>query len=365
MTASGETPASDLRVYSARPTVRIDGQEYDRASRLVLAMEMIEQEGGLSSLQLRYSNLASHPEGAASLAFEDEQLLKLGTEITVYAGEVTAPVEVFRGRITAIEAEFSQSAPPELVVHAEDALQLSRMKRRTYLHKNMTVERIAQAIATRAQLTAKVDGFTDTIGDRMQLNESDLAFLRRVLREYDGDLQVVGRELHVAPRTTIQRQSVHLELYSQLREVRVTADLAHQVSELTVTGWDPERAQRIRHTASGRSPAPGSGRLGARLLRDALGERSEHLVGEPALTSDEARERGNGAYDERARRFVVAEGTTDGNPRLRVGTHVELAGLSPRFDNTYYVTQVCHRFDLQSGYATDFEAECAFLGEPQ
>lgn len=364
MTAARETPPADLLVYAARPTVRIDGEEYDRASRLVLAMEMIERDGGLSSLQLRYSNLASHPNGDASLAFEDEQILAFGATITVYAGEVTRPMEVFRGKITALEAEFSQNAPPELVVHAEDALQRSRMQRRTFLHKNPTIKKLAETVAERAQMRAVVDGFTAAIGDRMQLNESDLQFLRRVLREYDGDLQVVGDELHVAPRGTIRRQAIHLALYSQLREIRVTADLAHQVTDVTVTGWDPERAQRVRQVASGRKPSPGTGRLGADLLQP-LGARSEHLAGEPALNDDEARDRCNAAYDQRARRFVIAEGTADGNPSVRVGTHIELAGLSPRFDNVYYVTSVCHRFDLKSGYATDFEAECAFLGEPR
>ncbi len=38
--------------------------------------------------------------------------------------------------------------------------------------------------------------------------------------------------------------------------------------------------------------------------------------------------------------------------------------MSDRFDNTYYVTRACHRFDLDLGYETDFEAECAYLGEP-
>lgn len=364
MTAARETAPSDLLVYAARPTVRIGGEAYDRATRLVLAMEMIEQEGGLSSLQLRYSNLASHPGGEASLAFEDEELLKFGEEVTVYAGEVSEPQEVFRGKITAFEAEFSHKAPPELVVHAEDALQLGRMKRRSHLHRDTTIAAIARDVADRAGLRAVVDGFEDQIGHRMQLNESDLAFLRRTLHEYDGDLQIVGDELHVAPRSGIEREAIHLELYSQLQTVRVTADVAHQASDVTVTGWDPERAQRVSHVASGRNLGPGRGRLGAGVLAETLGDRSEHLGGEPPLTTEEARARGDAAYDRRARRFVVAEGTADGNPKIRVGTHVQLAGLSPRFDNAYYVTWVCHRFDLESGYTTDFEAESAYLGEP-
>lgn len=360
-----ETPPSDLLVYAARPTIRVDGEAYDRASRLVLTMEMVEREGGLSSLQLRYSNLASHADGDASLAFEDEEIFKLGSELTVYAGEASQPMEIFRGKITAFEAEFSQKAPPELVMHAEDPLQLSRMQRRTHMHEDATIADLTQSVAERAGLRAVVDGFSDSIGHRMQLNESDLAFLRRCLREYDGDLQVVGEELHVAPRSEVNRQAIYLELYSQLREARVTADLAHQVTDVTVSGWDPENAERVSHVASGTHLGPGRGRKGADQLSEALGDRSEHLSGEPVLNSSEAQARSEAMFDRRARRFVVAEASCDGNPRIRVGTQVELAGLSTRFDNIYYVTSVCHRFDQQSGYTTDFEAECAYWGDPQ
>jgi len=364
MTAAQETAPSDLLVYAARPTVRIDDQEYDRASRLVLAMEMFEQAGGMSSLQLRYSNLASHPDGDASLAFEDEEILALGATIAIYAGEASQPMEVFRGKITAFEAEFSQQAPPELVVHAEDALQLSRMKRRTHLHRDATIAGVARTVAQRAKLRPVISGLDASLGDRLQLNETDLMFLRRVLREYDADMQIVGQELHASARADIEREAVHLELYSQLQAVRITADLAHQASDVSVSGWDPARAKRVSHVASGTNLGPGRGRLGSSLLASALGDRSEHLGGEPVLSADEARERAEAAYDQRARQFVVAEGTATGNPRVRVGTHVQLAGLSPRFDNVYYVTSVCHRYDLASGYTTDFEAECAYLGEP-
>ncbi|PZO43948.1 MAG: hypothetical protein DCF15_22350, partial [Phormidesmis priestleyi] len=54
-------------------------------------------------------------------------------------------------------------------------------------------------------------------------------------------------------------------------------------------------------------------------------------------------------------------GTAEGNPSLRVGTYTKLSGLGDRFSNTYYIVRTCHRFDVQRGYETDFEAECAYL----
>ena len=52
----------------------------------------------------------------------------------------------------------------------------------------------------------------------------------------------------------------------------------------------------------------------------------------------------------------------EGNPNLRVGTYLQLAGLGPRFSNTYYATSTVHHFDTEGGYETQFCAECAYLG---
>jgi phage protein D len=195
----------------------------------------------------------------------------------------------------------------------------------------------------------------------MQLNESDLAFLRRLLARVDGDLQIVGGELHVAPRSEVQRGTVELQLTSQLRRARLLADLSHQVTEVTVTGWDPARGERVSSTSTGADLGPGSGRPGAQLLRD-IAPRAEH-IGHVAVASDrEAQALADASFDRRARRFVSVEALAEGNPALRVGTHVTLRGLGSRFDNTYYVVRASHRYDQTRGYETEFEAECAYLG---
>ena len=68
-------------------------------------------------------------------------------------------------------------------------------------------------------------------------------------------------------------------------------------------------------------------------------------------------------YGQRARRFVRVDAVAQGNAAIRVGSHVTIAGVNPFFENTYVVVEAIHRFDLESGYLTDFIAEGAFLGE--
>lgn len=357
-----ETPVSDRAVYSAKPTIRVDGEDSARVTQLALAMELTEHEGGLSALELRLSNVASDPQGGADLAFEDGAVVRLGAALSIHAGDEVAPREIFRGTVTGLEAIYPEQAPPELVVLAEDPLQRARQQRRTVVHRNVSLADVAAAVASRCGLTPVVTGLTQPIGTWTQLNESDLAFLRRLLRRYDGDVQVVGTELHVSPRGEVQRGALELSLHGQLRRARVLADLAHQVSEVTVTGWDARQGKRVQGTSTGAHSGPGAGRTGARLLAEALGERSEHAGFLAVADETEAQALADAAFDDRARRFVRVSGTAEGNAALRVGTHVTLRGLGPRFDNVYYVTGACHRWDVTSGYETDFEAECAFLG---
>lgn len=350
-------------VYNPRPIVTVDGQRFDKVDELLLALDMREQEGGLSSMELRFSNIASDASGGAGFAFEDESEIKLGSTITVSTGDVSDSQEIFRGVITGLEAEFPDNAPPELLVLAEDKLQQARMARRTELYREMSVADIASQIAQRLSLQPQVNGLTDSSGTWVQLNESDLAFLRRLLRQFDADLQIVADRLEVAPISEVQRQVIELELLHDLRSVRFVADLANQVTEVTSSGWNAISGQTVSGSSSGSNLGPGRGRQGATLLRQALGARSEH-VGHIAVTTDaEAQALADTIFDQRARSFVTAEGTATGHPSIRVGSHLQLRGVSPRFENTYYVVSTHHRYDGLGGYMTDFKAESSALGE--
>jgi uncharacterized protein len=357
-----EQPLTQNAVYTAIPTVQIDGQANDKVTAQLLSLEMREQEGGMSSLEMRLSNFGSFSTGLADLVFEDGQILKLGAAVLVYAGDASSPTEIFRGQITALEGSFPASGPPDLIVLAEDSLQGARMARRTKNWDSTTLSAVASQVATNLGLTPVLAGLDTNIADQLQYNESDLRFLRRLLARYDADVQVVETELHASPRSQAQRNSIEIDLNSQLKHVRVLADLSHQVTQITATGWDYTQGQRINVTSQATSLGPGTGQTGATCLQQALSTRSEQLGHFSNLNSQDAQALVNAEFAQRARTFVVAHGVSEGNPNLRVGTYLELAGLGPRFSNTYYTTSTAHHFDSDGGYETYFCAESAYLG---
>jgi phage protein D len=357
-----EQPLTQDAVYSAIPTVQIDGQANDKVTAQLLSMEMREQEAGMSALELRFSNFGTFGSGIGDLMFEDGAVLKLGAAVLVYAGCVTSPTEIFRGKITAIEGRFPDNGSPHLVVLCEDALQAARMKRRTKTWNSATLGQIAQQVAGNLGLTPVLNGVDASIGDQQQFNESDLHFLRRLLARYDADVQVVGSELHVAPRLQAQRNAIQIDLNSQLKEVRVVADLSQQVTQVTATGWDYNQGQTISATSQTNSFGPGTGTTGKDWLQKTLGNRSEQVARVANLNAQEAQALVDAELAQRVRTFVIAHGVSEGNPNLRVGTNLTLGGLGARFSNTYYVTATVHHFDTDNGYQTRFSAECAFLG---
>jgi uncharacterized protein len=353
-----ESPLSPDDRYRARPTVRVDGRDLVSVSARVNSFVVRERVGGPSALELRLNNFSDE----GGYQFEDERDLRLGSQLAIYSGDERQPREVFRGVVSSFEAEFPASGPAELVVLAEDPLQRARMARGTQVRDNVTLANLAGEVARDLQLTPVVSELTDNIGTQVQLNESKLAFLRRLLASYDADLQVVGTELHVSPRASVQRGVVELTLHGQLREARFRVDLSDQVTEITTSGWDPARGERIAGSSSGAQLGPGSGRTGADTVRDVFGERREHVAHPAVIDAAEAGALAASAFHERARRFVVLEGRAEGNPLIRVGTHVRVSGASNRFDNTYYVVAAGHLYEPIGGYVTEFEAECSFLG---
>jgi len=362
---SAEPALANESIYRATPLIEVNGERDAMIQRLLISMEMNENEGGLSALELRFINTARMEQSGVDYAFEfsDQDLLSLGNSIKVFAGDENDPQEIFRGVITALELNICEDQQPQLVVLAEDTLQKARMQRVTHLYTDIAVRDIVEEIAQQLGMRTVISGLQQTVEAEMQLNESHLAFLRRLLQRYDADLQIVEDELHVSPRSDVRRNEISVELNSQLRRLKAIADLSRQVSQVTFSGWDVSQGQNISVSRdSALDAGPGTGTTGAEMLANTIGERSEHITNVAARNEAEAQALVDARFSQSARLFVCVDAIVEGNPAIRVGTHVTLQGVGPRFENTYYVKGACHRYDLAQGYQTEFKAETGHFG---
>lgn len=362
---STEPPIAQASLYAARPSFLLNGQRCPAADELLVCAEVHEERDGLAHAELRFADTVRTSERGIGWAFETEggSPLSLGMSVRLFMGDETSPQEIFQGIISAVEISFEPAHPPELLVFAEDALWKARMRRRTRTYTERTLGGLVETIAAELGLRPRVSGLDQDPGTQVQINETDLGFLRRVLERFDGWMKISGQELEAGPWSQGSLREITLELHSLLKSVRVTADLADQVSAVTYSGWDAVQGAVIHVESNGALPlGPGTGRTGTQVLEEAFGPRREHAGSFVTADDREARALVDSLYLQRARRFVIVDGCAAGHPGLRVGTRVRLQGLGPRFDNTYTVTRTCHRFDLINGYETDFEAEGARFG---
>lgn len=352
-------------VHSTLPTVEIDGMSYPLLSGNIVSIRMEEALGGLSSLEMSVIDWVARADGSAGHGSDAGSPLALGAGLRVFMGAAAIVAgEIFDGQITAIECETRAAEPPIFTVVAEDRLFAARRKRSTRLFENMTIADIVGEIADDHGLTAEVrDGLPTFAATWAQQDETDLAFLRRLLSRFDGDVQIVGAAMQVGKIGLNQRSALTLTAGSTLESVRVTADIADQVTAATLASYDPGTGEAISGEAQAQGNGPGQGRTGADILNEKFAPVEWPLGRYGPMIQGEADAAAQAEYDRRARTFVRASGTAIGNARLRVGSWVTLAGVNALFANEYAVTRCTHRYEPTHGYRTDFIAESAYLGE--
>lgn len=348
------------RMKATRPSIYVDGVEDAGLSQGLLRMIVQETVQGLYRAELRFGNWGPKNNEISFLYF-DRKKLDFGKALRLQLeGDV-----LFDGRVSAIEAEFGEGSSPEIAVLLEDRFQDLRMTRRTRSFHDVSDEQVIRRIAGDHGLQPSVELQGPAHRILAQVNQSDLAFVRERARAAGAELWIDDRKLYAKPRSARSGQPLKLKYGAELRQFTATADLAHQRTSVTVSGWDVKGKRAIASKAEEAAVRSelGSDVSGAKLLQDAFGKRDESVAHTVPLTADEAKSHAESWYRAAARRFLVGHGLAQPNAKLRVGAWVELDGLGPLFNGRYYLADVQHLFDGTGGFRSEFTAERPGLGK--
>lgn len=357
-------PDMPIPTSPARPMLRIEGQDVADLDAALFEMVVTERSDGMAHAELVLGAWGT-VEGGPGYTVFDRKRLEFGKRLEIRIGTE----RVFAGRISALEGCFPRtgSGDARLGVFAEDRLQDLRMTRRTRSFDQVSDADVAQQLASDHGLQAQIDLSGPTHAVLAQVNQSDLAFLRDRARALGAELWVDDDTLHVAQRSARNGgNAVALSYGSSLHAFDVRADLAHQRSSLTVSGWDPGNKEAIKEKADSGvlSSEIGNGDGGSALLEQALGARDDSVSHLAPASADEARAAAEAWLRQIGRRFVCGHGSAQPEPSLRAGKQVDLKGLGPLFDGIYTLTEVWHRFDSSQGLRTDFAVERPAIGKP-
>jgi hypothetical protein len=351
-------PDSD-KMKATRPSIYVDGKEDAGLSQGLLKMSVHETVQGLYRAELRFGNWGPKDNEIGFLYF-DRKKLDFGKSLRLQLENDL----LFDGRISAMEAEFGEGSSPEIAVLLEDRLQDLRMTRRTRSFSDVSDADVIRRIANDHGLTPSLELTGPTHKVLAQVNQSDLAFIRERARAAGAELWIDDRNLYAKPRTARTGDALKLKYGSELRHFIALADLAHQRTSVTVSGWDVSGKKAISSKvdeAAIRNEL-GSDSSGAKLLDKAFGQRSESVAHTVPLTADEAKTHAESWYRAAARRFLVGRGLAQPNAKLRVGAWIELDGLGALFNGKYYLADVQHLFDGAGGFRSEFTAERPGMG---
>jgi phage protein D len=284
------------------------------------------------------------------------ELLKFGAtvEVALGYGDFSRLPTLITGAITEIGTSFSEGGSPELTVAGYDELFPMTLGKQSRNWKNITDSGVISNLANEYGLVPVIQSTQEQHAQIEQNQESDLELMKKLADRNHFEFYVsTPNKLHFGEPNDGGDGVVNLLWGRTLLSFKPEANLAAQVSQVEVYGWDPEQKKPIVGKAvagdeSGRDPRRQSG--GQRV--SAIAKKAPILqVRQPVFTEAEAERRAKAILTDHAKKFLTGEAESVGLPALLPDRNINLGNLGDPFSKTYYIQQTTHKVD-SSGYRT-------------
>ncbi|MBO3746870.1 VgrG-related protein [Streptosporangiaceae bacterium NEAU-GS5] len=293
--------------------------------------------------------------------------LKIGAKVTLKAQTSTPglPILLMSGEVCGLTLDLDAGGTITEVRGFDEAHRLMR-GRRVAAYPNMTISDVVGQVAKRAGIPAGQIDSLPGVGGQVntqlsQDNVSDWTFLTRLADRVGAQVGVAAGKLFFklpappqgAPGTTekAEQNPLVLEADANLLSLRASVAAASQTPEVEVRGWDFEHKREVTATATptlkgaGADPAElGQTFQAPPVLAGVSGHRSQAEVKAAA----------NALAADLGATAVEMDGLAKGNPQLRAGVAVALAGVGAPFAGQYTLTSTRHVFSPDTGYSTAF-----------
>jgi phage protein D len=284
------------------------------------------------------------------------ELLKFGAtvEVALGYGDFSRLPTLITGTITEISTSFAEGSSPELTVAGYDGLFPLTLGKQSRNWKNVTDSGVVSKLANEYGLDANVQSTQAQQAQIEQNQESDFELLKKLAERNHFEFYVSTPNKLRFGKPNDQGDGVVTLLWGRtLLSFKPEANLAAQVSQVEVYGWDPQQKKAIVGKAvageeSGHDPRRQSG--GERVR--AIAKKQPVLeVRQPVFTQAEAERRAKAILNDHAKKFLTGEAESIGIPDLQPDRNITLGNLGDPFSKTYYIQQTTHKVD-SSGYRT-------------
>lgn len=270
-----------------------------------------------------------------------------GTNLRIMVAGQQEPL--FVGQVTAIEHVYEAASGRELHIRGYDLLHRLRKRHTVRAHVQVTMRDLAQELVSDLGLTVQSADPGPLWPRLIQHRQSDLELLQEVAERCGLYLAVRGNVLHLLTLQGIG-EPVALALGETLLEARIEINADGLCQSVAVVGWDPSRIE----THEGQVSQARVGRaVPAQIAQARVGASSKReFIDEGAFSDDHATGIAQAELDQRVAREVTLWGVAQGDPRLQVGTPVEVSGVDDLVAGRYVLSAVTHTIDARKGFVS-------------
>jgi uncharacterized protein len=311
----------------------------------IQSVSISQTEDAIGMFTLKFSEQSFYDARQTWLDRDRFQIFNIGNRVEIQMGYGKQLESLIIGEITALEPNFSQQAA-SLTVRGHDLRHrlLRGNKTRTFVKK--TDSDICSEIAQERTITAKTEATSTRHDYVMQLNQTDLAFLMARAKKIGYEIGMDGETLYFRKRQNAMPKQLTLNPMIDDLSLSLRMNTLSQVSTVEVPGWNAKDKKSFvgRSRSASEGSIMGGSRTGVQESTREFGQSTQVVLDLPVSTQEEADLAAQAQLNTLALKYVSADGSCQGNPKLQVGVVLEIVGIGDRFSGLYYIVDVNHLF---------------------
>jgi phage protein D len=275
-------------------------------------------------------------------------------EIKLGYGDHSRLPTLITGIITEITTGFAEGSTPELAISGYDNLFPLTLGKRSQSWTEARDSDVVAQLAKEYNLATDIETTKEQHAQVEQNQESDFEFVKKLATRNHFEFYVgTDGRLRFGPPRDRDSGIVRLLWGQSLLSFKPEGNLAAQVSEVEVYGWDSQKKKAIvgKAVAGEESGLESPRKSGGQVLRTALKKPPVLQVRQPVFTEAEAKRRAQAILNDHAKKFLTGEAECIGLPEILPDRNVTLDNLGEPFSKTYYIQQTTHKYD-SNGYRT-------------
>jgi uncharacterized protein len=341
--------------------VYLDGTKLDGAAKAAISgIRVYQTRSGASAFEL----VVDDPD----LRWQAKPTFTECKEVKIELGVPGKMKKVFDGEVTAWRTELERAGPTVMVVRGLDRAHRLMRGHKTKTYAEASPLDCAQQIASAAGLTAKTSaGQPAPIKTfRLQANESDYHFLRR-LADLEGYLFYVdGTELHFERPTISSKDDLTLTFGEDVKTFLPVANFRRPAALVEVGGWDSSAKSGLKGKAQPGDElwtVPG-GKPGAKMAKFQGTTPKLGIVEAQVASQEHADTVAKAALTKRNLQFLTAEVEVQGNPDIKPGALVKVEKVGV-YSGHYLVTEANHFYDAAGYHCIFYVARDKWGAQPE